>query len=35
MPANSAYDPIVIENENSFILGRVVGLIRDYDNMAF
>jgi len=35
MPANPAYDPIVIETENAAVLGRVVGLIRDYDNMAF
>ncbi len=35
MPANPSYDPIVIESENAFVLGRVVGLIRDYDNLAF
>ncbi|MEQ1821849.1 MAG: transcriptional repressor LexA [Fimbriimonadaceae bacterium] len=35
IPANPNYDPIVIESENAFVLGRVVGLIRDYDNLAY
>lgn len=35
MPANPAYDPILIQTDDAYVLGRVVGLIRDYDNMAF
>ncbi len=35
MPANPAYEPIIIDREDSRIVGRVVGLIRDYEGMAF
>jgi repressor LexA len=35
MPANPAYDPIVINTEDARVLGRIVGLIRDYAGMAF
>lgn len=35
MPANPAYDPIVIDTEDARVLGRIVGLIRDYAGMAF
>lgn len=35
MPANPAYDPIVIDREDTQVIGRVVGLIRDYEGMAF
>lgn len=31
LPANSAYDPIEIRREDSHIIGKVVGLIRNYD----
>lgn len=35
MPSNPAYDPIIVDTEDSRIIGRVVGLIRDYEGMAF
>lgn len=35
MPANNAYDPIVVDPEDARVLGRIVGLIRDYAGMAF
>lgn len=35
IPSNPAYDPIVIEQEDARVIGRIVGLIRDYDCMAF
>ncbi len=35
MPANPAYDPIIINTEDARVLGRIVGLIRDYAGMAF
>lgn len=35
MPSNPAYQPIPVEREDSFIVGKVVGLIRDYEGMAF
>ncbi len=35
MPSNPAYDPIIVPAADARILGRVVGLLRDYDNMAF
>lgn len=35
MPSNPAYDPIIIDREDARILGRVVGLMRDYEGMAF
>lgn len=35
MPANNAYDPIVVNPDDARVLGRIVGLIRDYAGMAF
>lgn len=35
MPSNPAYEPIEIDREDAHVIGRVVGLIRDYDSMAF
>lgn len=35
MPSNPAYEPLVVDRNDARILGRVVGLLRDYDNMAF
>jgi len=35
MPSNPAYDPIPIEQEDARIIGKVVGLIRDYAGMSF
>ena len=30
MPANPAYDPIVVDREDSRVIGKVIGLVRDY-----
>jgi repressor LexA len=35
MPSNPAYDPIIIDTEDARVIGRIVGLIRDYEGMAF
>jgi repressor LexA len=35
MPSNPAYNPIPINTENHHVIGRVIGLIRDYEGMAF
>jgi repressor LexA len=35
MPANPAYNPIEVMQEDARIIGKVVGLIRDYEGMAF
>lgn len=35
MPSNPAYEPIEVDREDAFIIGKVVGLIRDYEGMAF
>lgn len=35
MPSNPAYDPIEVSAQEAQVIGRVVGLLRDYDNMAF
>lgn len=35
LPSNPNYEPIVVRSENSRIVGKVVGLIRDYSGMAF
>lgn len=35
MPSNPAYEPIVVEQEDAKILGRIVGLLRDYEGMSF
>lgn len=31
MPSNPAYDPMVIERDDAQVVGKVVGLIRDYN----
>ena len=36
MPSNPAYDPIELsKDDNPRVLGRIVGLLRDYEGMAF
>src|SRR5688572_10896991 len=35
IPSNPAYDPIEINTEDTRVIGRIVGLIRDYEGMAF
>lgn len=35
MPSNPAYEPIEIDREDARVIGRIVGLIRDYEGMAF
>jgi SOS-response transcriptional repressor LexA len=35
MSSNPNYEPIPIETEQAAIIGKVIGLIRDYQNMAF
>jgi repressor LexA len=35
MPSNPNYEPIPVEQENSMIIGKIVGLLRDYEGMAF
>lgn len=35
MPSNPAYEPIVIDREDAHVIGRIVGLMRDYEGMAF
>ncbi len=35
MPSNPAYEPIVVEQEDARVVGKVIGLIRDYEGMAF
>jgi repressor LexA len=35
MPSNPAYEPIPVNQEDASIIGRVVGLLRDYDSRAF
>lgn len=35
MPSNPAYSPIEVEREDARVIGRIVGLIRDYEGMAF
>jgi repressor LexA len=35
MPSNAAYEPIRVDREDASIIGKVVGLIRDYEGMAF
>jgi len=35
MPSNPAYEPIAVEQEDARVIGRIVGLIRDYEGMAF
>lgn len=35
MPSNPAYEPIEVKQEDAQIIGKVVGLIRDYEGHAF
>ncbi|MEJ5222697.1 MAG: transcriptional repressor LexA [Tepidiforma sp.] len=35
MPANPAYEPIEVRQEDARIIGKVVGLLRDYEGNAF
>jgi repressor LexA len=35
MPSNPAYEPISVKQEDARIIGKVVGLMRDYEGMAF
>ncbi|HET6644373.1 MAG TPA: transcriptional repressor LexA [Fimbriimonadales bacterium] len=35
MASNPNYEPILIKQENAKIIGKVVGLLRDYEGMAF
>ncbi len=35
MPSNPAYEPIEVNREDARVIGRIVGLIRDYEGMAF
>jgi repressor LexA len=35
MPANPAYQPIEVKQEDARVVGKIVGLIRDYEGMAF
>jgi repressor LexA len=35
MPSNPSYEPIPVEQEDARIIGRVIGLIRDYDRRSF
>ncbi len=33
--SNPAYDPIVVKGEDAHIIGKVVGLLRDYEGLSF
>lgn len=33
--SNPAYEPIIVDREDARVIGRIVGLIRDYEGMAF
>jgi len=35
LPSNPAYEPIPVEREDARVIGKVVGLIRDYEGRAF
>ncbi len=35
MPSNPAYQPIEVRQDDARVIGRIVGLIRDYEGMAF
>jgi len=35
MPSNPAYEPIEVRRDDARIIGKIVGLIRDYEGMAF
>jgi repressor LexA len=35
MPSNPNYDPIEVNREDSRVIGKVIGLVRNYTSMAF
>lgn len=35
MPSNPSYQPIDVKQEDARVIGKIVGLIRDYEGMAF
>jgi repressor LexA len=35
MPSNPNYEPIEVRQDNAQIIGKIVGLLRDYEGMAF
>lgn len=35
MPSNPNYQPIEVRQEDASVIGKIVGLIRDYEGMAF
>lgn len=35
MPSNPAYEPIEVKRDDAKVIGKVVGLIRDYEGMSF
>lgn len=35
MPSNPSYEPIPIETEDARVIGKIVGLVRDYEGRAF
>ena len=35
LPSNPAYEPIPIDRDDATVIGKIVGLIRDYDGRAF
>ena len=35
MPSNPNYSPIPVEQDDAQIIGKIVGLLRDYEGMAF
>lgn len=35
MPSNPAHQPIEVKQENAKIIGKIIGLIRDYEGMSF
>lgn len=35
MPSNPSYEPIEVRQEDARIIGKIVGLVRDYEGMAF
>ena len=35
LPANDAYQPIPVNSEDSYVIGKVIGLLRDYEGYSF
>ncbi len=35
MPSNPAYEPIEVEQDDARVIGKIVGLLRDYEGAAF